>query len=463
MTQPFLTEPTIAALGAALRSGTTSSETLLLDALRRVAEPSGEGASTFISVYERRALDDARAADQRRMRGEALSALDGIPISIKDLFDVAGDTTLAGSKVLRGAAVADADAVAVARLRRAGAVIVGRTNMTEFAFSGLGINPHYGTPLNPFERGLGRIPGGSSSGAAVSVSDGMCAAGMGSDTGGSVRIPAAFCGLTGFKPTASRIARTGALPLSTTLDSVGVIARSVRCCAAVDAALADGPPLVRDETSTRLPRLCVARNYVLEAMDPLVEDAFARALWTLAAAGATIVERNLPQLDELSGINGGGGFAAAEAYEWHESLLNQHGGDYDPRVSVRIRRGQRQTAADYLRLLRARGDWIARMEHALSDVDAWLMPTVPIVAPALAPLIASDDLYAQINQLVLRNPSVINMLDGCAVSLPCQEQGTLPVGLSVAGCSGRDADVLAIAAWVEAKLKNGEQRKYGLR
>ena len=207
---------TVASLSVDLAAGRTTSVQLVQAALERIANPQGEGARTFTATYAKTALAEAALSDQLRAAGICRSPVEGLPISVKDLYDVAGDVTRAGSKALRGASPAAHDAPVVARLRAAGAVLVGRTNMVEFAFGGVGLNPHYGTPKNPFDRQTGRVPGGSSSGAAVSVADAMCVMGLGSDTRGSVRLPAALCGVSGFKPTASRIPRAGAFPLSYT-------------------------------------------------------------------------------------------------------------------------------------------------------------------------------------------------------------------------------------------------------
>src|SRR6266851_3053407 len=234
-------KPTVLSLAADLAAGRTSSRALIEAALARIAEPSGEGARSFVKVYADSARAAADAQDSLRKAGYVASPLAGLPVSIKDLFDVAGEPTLAGSTALDDRPLAQSDAPVVSRLRAAGAVLIGRTNMTEFAFSGVGINPHYGTPGNPYDRRL--IPGGSSSGAAVSVSDGGAVIAIGTDTGGSVRIPAALCGIVGFKPTQERISRDGVTPLSTTLDSIGPLANSVACCAIADAILAGAPPL----------------------------------------------------------------------------------------------------------------------------------------------------------------------------------------------------------------------------
>ena len=220
---------TLPDLSRDLALGKTTSEKLVRDCLEKIADPAGEGARAFIAVYADAALDAARVSDGARALGRVASPIAGIPISIKDLFDLQGEVTRAGSKILADAPPATADAPAIARLRAAGAVILGRTNMTEFAYGAHGMNAHYGTPLNPWDRGAGRIPGGSTSGGAVSVTDGMAAATIGSDTGGSVRIPAALCGITGFKPTQARVPLAGTFPLSFTRDSIGsaIAARAI--------------------------------------------------------------------------------------------------------------------------------------------------------------------------------------------------------------------------------------------
>jgi aspartyl-tRNA(Asn)/glutamyl-tRNA(Gln) amidotransferase subunit A len=380
------------------------------------------------------------------------SALDGLPVSIKDLFDIAGETTLAGSVAREGAAPADADALIVRRLRAAGAVIIGRTNMTEFAYSGLGLNPHYGTPKNPWDRAGGRIPGGSSSGAAVSVADGMAAAAIGSDTGGSVRIPAAFCGLTGFKPSARRIPLQGALPLSPTLDSIGPIAPSVACCALLDAILSGEEAAQQQPMRLRGMRLALPETVVLDGLDDAVASAFERALAKLSAAGALIERIALPEFAQLAALNAGGGFIAAEAWAWHRELIASAGDRYDPRVLSRMRRGESMSAADLIALMEARRRWKAGVEARIAGFDAMLMPTVSVIAPTLAEL-QDDEHYYRMNARVLRNPTFINFLDGCALSLPCQESGSAPVGLMLAAPGGADSSLLAAGMAVEACLR----------
>jgi Asp-tRNA(Asn)/Glu-tRNA(Gln) amidotransferase A subunit family amidase len=402
----------------------------------------------FTRFYPEVARAAGAHADALRAAGVEISPLAGLPVSVKDLFDVGGETTLAGSIVLRDAPPAAADAPVVKRLRIAGAAIIGKTNMTEFAFSGVGINPHYGTPANPADRDIARIPGGSSSGAAVSVAAGFCVAGIGSDTGGSIRIPAALCGLVGFKPTARRVPTAGAVPLSTTLDTVCAMTRSVEDCILLDGVLADAALTVPDLPLAGL-RLGVPGTLLLDGLDPQVADAFASALSRLSAAGAHIVDLPLPQLAQAAAINK---FSPAEAFAWHRKLLAEHEADYDFRVAKRIRMGETMSAADYIDLHRMRRNWIDSMEEALTPVDALILPTVPLVAPPIAALNVSEEEFFRINGLLLRNPSAINLLDGCAVSLPCHAPGSLPVGLMVAGPAMADAKILACARAIEAAL-----------
>ena len=386
----------------------------------------------------------------------ATTPLAGLAVSIKDLFDVAGQRTGAGSLILKDAPVARHDSIAVARLRRAGAAFVGRTNMSEFAFSGVGINPHFGTPLNAAATDVPRIPGGSSSGAALSVATGAAFIGLGSDTGGSIRIPAALNGIVGFKNTARRVPATGALPLSSSLDTICALTRSVR-----DAVLAHEILAQRCVTRSPAPlasyRLAVASDLMLDDMDCTVAPAFERTLRRLRQAGAQIEVIALSELNELEALHANGSLSAAESYQWHRHLLKQHASEYDPRVAARIQRGASMTACDYLDLQKGRSDWIQRMGSALAGFDAVLSPTVPIVAPALAdvsPGAPRDTAFFKMNNLLLRNPAVINMLDGCAVSLPCHAEDELPVGLMVWAGSMRDDTVLNIALQIENILQN---------
>ena len=442
---------TLASLAADLRAGTTTSRALVEECLRRIADAHGEGSRVFTRVYADAARAEADRQDAARRSGTPPSPLAGIPLSVKDLFDVEGDVTAAGSKVLRDQAPARSDAVVVARLRAAGLVIVGRTNMTEFAYSGLGLNPHYGTPANPFDRPSGRVPGGSSSGAAVSVTDGMACGAVGTDTGGSCRIPAAFCGIVGFKPTAHRVPQEGTFPLSATLDSIGPLAPTTDCCAALDAVLAGEAPRPLGTLPLAGLSFAVPQSYVMNDLDTHVSADFARARAQLAQGGAELRDVALRELEELPHINRKGGFAAAEAYALHRERLETRADEYDPRVSKRILRGREQDEADYQELRQARADFIRRVDQQLAGFDAVLMPTTPIIAPTFAEL-SSDDAYGRVNLLVLRNPSVANFLDRCAISIPCHRAGAAPVGLMLMGGHGADRRLLAISAAAEAHV-----------
>ncbi|MGN4115060.1 amidase, partial [Burkholderia gladioli] len=325
------------------------------------------------------------------------------------------------------------------------------------AFSGLGVNPWRGTPRSPWQPDEPRVAGGSSSGAAASVAQGMAAAGLGSDTGGSLRIPAAFCRLTGFKPTARRISTRGMFPLSTTLDSTGAIAPSVACCALIDRLLAGEAIEAGSFSQPAAPldglRLAVLSNYVTEQMDDTVARAWDETLGRLSRSGAKLVPVRLPVLDMLPSINRFG-FSPIEAYALHRETLATRADAYDPRVLARLRIGEPALAADYIELQAARAEAIEQARAAFEGFDAFLMPTVPIVPPAIAPLEADAARFASTNGLVLRNPSVVNFLDGCAVSLPCTPAGTAPVGLSVGGLALEDARVLRVAAGIEQALRH---------
>ena len=445
--------PTLETLRRDLASGAVTSRALVLGCLERIADPVGEGARSYTHVDAEAALEAADAIDSSRAAGQCHLPDAGIPISIKDLFDIQGQTTTAGSKVLLGSPPASQDAEAVAALRAAGFVVLGRSNMTEFAYSGLGLNPHYGTPLNPYDRISGRIPGGSSSGAATSVAYGMAAAALGTDTGGSCRIPAALTGLTGFKPSAYRVSRKGAFPLSDALDSVGPIARTVDCCAIMDAALSGEAVTLSETLPLRDMRIGIPQTLVLNDLDRHVAATFAATLSRLSRAGAQLVELPFAEFSELAGINAKGGYTAAESYLVHKQNLAQHGDQYDPRVKVRIEKGAMQTDQDILQLDALRADWIRRVTQHFDRLDLIVCPTTPIIAPTMAEL-EDDEAYGRINLLMLRNPTFINFLDGCSISLPCHEAGAAPVGLMLSALRGQDRRLLAAARAIESLLQN---------
>jgi aspartyl-tRNA(Asn)/glutamyl-tRNA(Gln) amidotransferase subunit A len=444
--------PTIASLADDLEVGRTSARRLVEECLARIADPNGEGQRTFIHVDKDAALDAADAMDGLRRAKAAPSRFAGIPISIKDLFDIKGQVSRAGSRALEDSAPAEADAPVVARLRQAGFIVIGRTNMTEFAFSGIGINPHYGTPKGAWKRSEGHIPGGSSSGAAVSVLDGMAHGALGTDTGGSCRIPAAYNGIVGYKPTQRRIPLDGGVPLSFSLDSYGPLARSVNCCAILDAVLADEPVTTLRKRSIKGVRLAVPTTIVLDELDGPVSQTFERALGTLSKLGADIEHIEVPEFLDSITMNSKGGFAAAESYAWHRYLLTSKGDVYDPRVSVRILRGEAISAADYIDLIQARRSLIARVNARLAPYDALVLPTTANTPPRIADL-ADDKAFTTANMRSLRNCSLINLIDGCAISLPAHREGEVPVGLMLAAPGGADRRIFELAAALEPVIR----------
>jgi aspartyl-tRNA(Asn)/glutamyl-tRNA(Gln) amidotransferase subunit A len=429
----------------------TSATALTEQCLAAARDPGGEGGRVYTELFEETALEHAKLTDSRLANGHGARALEGLPISVKDLFDIAGSVTRAASNALPTASPAQADAPAIARLRAAGAVIVGKTNMTEFAYSGLGLNPHFGTPLNPFDRRARRIPGGSSSGAAVSVSDHMAVAAVGSDTGGSIRIPAALCGLVGWKPTVSRVSREGVYPLSTSFDSIGPIAANVASCALLDQVLSGEKGRADPRRDLQGVRLAVPSKLLSADTDSAVGAAVGRALACLSKAGAILAELALPELVEVPTVGAGVVIVGSEAYAWHRRNLAVHGSLYDPRVRMRLERGAAYSAWEYLDALRCRSASIEAAERALQGFDGWLMPTVPVIAPRIADL-AAEEAYTETNKLVLRNSSIVNFLGGCAISLPCHAPGEPPVGLTLAALGHSDLRVLAIAAALERAL-----------
>jgi aspartyl-tRNA(Asn)/glutamyl-tRNA(Gln) amidotransferase subunit A len=422
-----------------------SSRDRLEQALLRIADPKGEGAKACLTVYTEAARAAADAADARAKNGVSLGPLDGTIVSIKDLFDVAGEPTRAGSKILADEAPpAAADAAVVRRLRAAGAVIVAKTNMTEFALGAIGANPHFGTPGNPRDRA--RVPGGSSSGAAVTVGDGMADIAIGSDTGGSVRIPAALCGIVGFKPSRQRVSTAGAFPLSTSLDSIGPLARSVVDCAKADVVMAGEDDAPLEDAPLAGLRLGILQGFPLENLDATVSKAFAAATERLQQAGVRVTRETIALLDDMRQINAYGGIVQPEACAIHRDRLKRRAADIDPNVRVRIERGCAVFAADYVGMLHARKRLVRAMDARLGGLDALVMPTTGIVAPTIAE-VASPDVFAARNAMLLRNTSIGNFFDLCGISLPLP--APLPVGLMLLARNGHDHALLRIAAGVE--------------
>jgi aspartyl-tRNA(Asn)/glutamyl-tRNA(Gln) amidotransferase subunit A len=448
----MLNDPTLAALADDLENGRTSARKIVEGCLARIADTSGEGAQAFIHVDAEAAIEAAEAMDRLRKIKAAPSPYAGIPVSIKDLFDIRGQVTRAGSRALEDSAPAEADAPVVARLRRAGFVVIGRTNMTEFAYSGIGINPHFGTPKSVWQRSVGHVPGGSSSGAAVSVADRMAHGALGTDTGGSCRIPAAYNGIVGFKPTQRRVPLDGGVPLSFTLDSFGPLARTAQCCAVLDAVLADEPIVALQPRPIKGMRLAVPTTVALDELDEEVARTFERALETLSRQGALIERIAVPEFLDVAPMNAKGGFVAAESYAWHRYLIVSKGDVYDPRVSKRILRGESLSAAEYVDFLGARRSLIARATARLAPYDALVLPTTANTPPRIADL-ADEKAFTKANLLSLRNCTLINMIDGCAISLPCHREGEVPVGLMLASSGGADRRIFELAAGMEAVIR----------
>ncbi|WP_300559041.1 amidase [Limnohabitans sp. Rim8] len=401
------------------------------------------------------------AADHHNLDNSPLA---GLSVSVKDLFDVQGQVTQAGSQVLAQQPPAKQDAMAVSRLRAAGAGLIGRTNMVEFAFSGVGTNPHYGTPAawdGLYDRPVGtagqpHVPGGSSSGAAVSVATGAAFIGLGSDTGGSIRVPAALNGIVGFKNTARRVPTQGAYPLSTTLDTICAVTRTVR-----DTILAHEVLSARQVPKGHRPlsgyRLAFVTTLMQDNMDTAVTRAFERSLNKLSAAGAQIEQIKLSELNELAPMMNTGGFSPAEGFALHRELIGSHGDLYDPRVAQRVMRGSAMKAHEYMDLVQARQSWIGRVEAALVGYDAVLSPTTPITGPTIsqvAPGAERDAEFFRVNGLLLRNTSAVNTLDGCGISLPCHAPGELPVGLMAWHAAMHDDTILQLALLLEPLLQS---------
>ena len=443
---------TLDGLAGELRDGKTSSRKLVEQALAKISDPAGEGARAFIKVDAEGALAAADYQDRLRRQNRQPSPFAGIPISVKDLFDLAGEVTTAGSKVLKDAAPALVDAPAIAALKSAGLVVLGRTNMTEFAYSGVGLNPHYGTPRSAFDRKTGRIPGGSSSGAAVAIADGMCALSIGTDTGGSCRIPAAYNGIVGYKPSTGRVSTRGAYPLSSRFDSVGPLGNSVACCAAADALMAGdwtGKIAAREVSSLRIG---VLKTAVLEGLDADVAAAYERALARLSKAGATLVDLAFEELLEMPSLTIKGGIVAAEAYAQHRDLIARKGADYDPRVRTRMEAAGGISAADYLSVVKRRDEMIRRFSAVTQGLSAVVLPTVMIVPPPISALEGDQD-YLRYNSMSLRNTYVGNFLDCCAISIPVNEPGAAPVGLMLMGVWGQDQNLFSVGQAVENLLQ----------
>lgn len=427
-----------------------SSRARLEDILHRLEARAGDE-RVFTRLYAQAARATADAADARGKAGVTLGPLDGAIVSIKDLFDVAGEPTLAGSRLRRSAPPAIADATVVARLRRAGAVIIGKTAMTEFAFTAIGDNPHTGTPGNAADAGL--IPGGSSSGAGVSAAEGTSDIAIGSDTGGSVRIPAALNGVVGFKPTARRVPLAGAFPLSPTLDSIGPLARSVARCAAADAVMAGEEWQPLPTTALAGLRIGIPRGPLFEGTDGEIAEAFETSIRKLELTGSHVAAFDIDDLlAQMKASRKRASIATMEGAEIHADWLATGAGvPVDPHVAEPLARAAAIPAPVYIRALRRHAELAAVMDERLAGVDVLALPTVPLFAPPIDAMAADERLRDRTEGLLLRNTQVANQFDLCAISLPMPAT-RLPAGLMLVARAGHDRRLLAIAAAVEALL-----------
>jgi aspartyl-tRNA(Asn)/glutamyl-tRNA(Gln) amidotransferase subunit A len=439
---------TITNLQTAYQTGRLRPTDVLAQALERARN---SPAGVFICKLEARALREAQESDRRWKQGAQISPIDGVPIVWKDLFDVKGTPTTAGSELRRHVQVAQADAFAVDTLTQAGAVNLGKVGLSEFAYSGLGLNPHFGTPPNPWSRDGARAPGGSSSGTAVSISSGIVAMGMGTDTGGSVRVPAAFQGLVGYRPTSRRLNKSGVYPLSRTLDDIGPIARTVEDCALVDALLRGKKPLPLTPMLAGEMRIVVPKNIVFDDAEPEVLELFAGLLERLQREGARIEHLEIPAMDELQKLTEmHGTITAAEGYRWHQAIVDSPDAQrIDRRVLSRLQRGRTMLAVDWLEIHDSR----IRLQREVAAIldNAWLlMPTVVHVAPLVAALEADDNNFHNMNLRTLRNTSMGNFFDLCGISLPMGlGMAGMPLGALLSGPSGCDDALFRAAATVE--------------
>ena len=430
-----------------------SSHQLVEHCLSNIEDEDGEGRNTFIGVYRERALAEAVAADVARREGRHTSPFAGIPISIKDLFDVAGIVTTAGSHVLDDQPAATHDAVIVQRLRSAGFIIIGKTNMTEFAYSGLGINAHYGTPASPFDRRTRRIPGGSTSGGAVSVSDDMAAATIGTDTGGSTRIPAALCGIVGFKPTAERVPQDGCIPLSPSLDSIGPMANTVTCCAILDAVMAGTNDIELSAYPQVGIRLGVLDGFAMEGLDPEVLSAYESVLDRLGKRGVLTKTINLPELENYNAHINKACLVGGEALAWHRKHLQIRYDHYDPWVRDRIEASQSFSAADYVEIVARRKAVQLATQKRCEGLDAVVLPTVPLIPAPIAELSQDPELSKTVNVMNLRNTSVANTLNAPAITVPCNAPESPPVGFMLMGQPHEDRKLLSVALSLEPIIR----------
>jgi aspartyl-tRNA(Asn)/glutamyl-tRNA(Gln) amidotransferase subunit A len=444
----------IAQLSVLLQSGHLDPRALVEETLDAVGGEDDQ--AIFVELTAARAMSEAEAAAKRIGEGRSCGVLDGIPVAWKDLFDLEGMATTAGSTVLANDKPASRDADVVTALKQAGMICIGRTNMSEFAFSGLGINPHYGTPRNPASTDAHRLPGGSSSGAGVAVAAGLVPVAIGTDTGGSVRIPAAFNGVVGYKASRGRYSMRGVYPLAKSLDSLGPLTHTVKDAVWVDAAM-------RGEAAADLTRaplsglsLVVPETVFFDGIEDGVAAAFEQAVERLVRAGASVRRQAFPIFSELFDlIREKGALVTAEAFALHKTRLE--GADaarMDPRVVARAGLGANISMPDYIALIEARERMTAAFSGMIGRQELLVSPTLPHVAAKVAPLLESDDAFFAMNAKTLRNTQIGNFFDLCGVSIPCGTgDAGMPVGLLLSGLHGTDDHVLSVAMPAEEIIR----------
>ncbi|MGI9492797.1 MAG: amidase [Geminicoccaceae bacterium] len=415
----------------------------------------------FITITAGRARQEALASRERHAEGKPLSSLDGVPIAWKDLIDVEGAPTTAASALYRDRDPAKQDAPIVANATAAGMITLGKVNLTEFAFSGIGLNPHFGTPSIPQDLKTPRAPGGSSSGSATAVSRGMAPCAIGSDTGGSVRIPSAFNGLTGYKSSEGRISKDGVVPLSVTLDTIGPLAHSVEDCILLDAVLRGVPPSLPTPPALGDIQLLVPENVMLDELDPAVADNFLASLEALGHAGVEIDHRHLPLLDEVVAMTKRyGTLIAAEAYAHYQDMLESADAQrVDRRVVARMMMGKSMTMEDVNAIRDGRQQLASELRSAIGN--AFLaMPTTPHTSPAIAPLEADDELFHKVNLKTLRNTTIGNILGTPGVAMPNgKDDKGLPTSLLISALAEDDDRLLAASLAIETVIQSRKQRQ----
>ena len=440
---------TAAALGRKLRQGKIDPVELAEQTLEAIKACDDQ--AIFIDVLAERALGEAKAARKRLKAGKPLSALDGVPIGWKDLFDVEGHVTTAGSIILKDSPPAKTDAALVAAGKRAGFISFGTLNMTEFAYSVIGLNPHYGTPRNPNGTGPARSPGGSSSGSGVVVAKGLLPLAIGTDTGGSIRIPASFNGVVGYKSSTGHYPMDGVFPLSRSLDTLGPLARTVEDCVLTDAVLRGLPkPKARIRPIKEL-SFVIPENIVFDGAEPDVQANFNAAVKRLATAGAKIKRRNFPAFNAiLDLVQTRGNVLGPEALHVHWHRV--HGPDaarMDARVAKRILLAEKMTAVDLVEVMFQRRKLMDECNALIGD-DLVIFPTTPVVAMDIAPLDADQDVFFQVNAKTLRNTTLGNFLDWCGVAIPSGvDHEAMPTGFLLSAQHGRDTDALSAALTIE--------------